>query len=288
MARQATATAGTKAGRSPALLLVAVLAGVLAAALMLAYLNNQSKAPSTLDVATEGGEVAPVVVVKRDIPYGTKLTEEMLEVRALPVAALLSGAISDPRQVVGKVTTAPLVAGEQIVPSKVSAYSGQDTLSYRVPAGRRAVSLQVPHEAWATAGLAQPGDYVDVLAVVKVVTVDPQSQKEVEAWQARIVAANVPVLAVAQSLVKVVPKVDEQGNLASDPVGGYRPTGGETFEKAISITLGLTPEEAAAVAIVDAMNDSDAQFRILVRQTGDTTAAPGTLWDLDDFLGGRR
>ncbi|MCS7296185.1 MAG: hypothetical protein NZ761_12415, partial [Dehalococcoidia bacterium] len=65
MARQATATAGTKAGRSPGLLLVAVLAGVLAAALMLAYLNSQKGSETTSVPAAEGSATVPVVVAKR-------------------------------------------------------------------------------------------------------------------------------------------------------------------------------------------------------------------------------
>lgn len=289
MARQATATAGTKAGRSPGLLLVAVLAGVLAAALMLAYLNNQqggssNEPPPVVDT----GATVPVVVAKREIPFGTKLTADMLEVRQLPAVAVLTGAVSDIRELIGKVTTAPIVPGEQFVASKVSDYSGQDTLSYRVPEGRRGVSVQIPHEAWAAAGLVQPGDYVDILALVALTTTDPDTGEQREYWSARIVAQNVPVLAVAQTLVPVIPQVDKDGNVTGSPETGYRPVGGgQEFHEAVSVTFGLTPEEAAKVAMIDAMPDSQAQFRILVRQTGDQALAPSATWDLLDVIGGR-
>lgn len=287
MARQATATAGTKAGRSPGLLLVAVLAGVLAAALMLAYLNSQEGSETPTVPAAEGGPTVSVVVAKREIPFGTKITADMLEVRELPAAAALAGALTDPQQLIGKVTTAPMVPGEQFVPSKVSDYSGQDTLSYRVPEGRRGVSVQIPHEAWAAAGLVQPGDYVDILALVAVTTTDPATGEEKEYWTARIIAQNVPVLAVAQTLVPIIPQVDRAGNVTGNPEGGYRPVGNKDFHEAVSVTFGLTPEEAAMVAMVDAMPDNAAQFRILVRQTGDQKPAPTTTWDQLEILGGQ-
>jgi len=101
-------------------LLVAVLAGVLAAALMLAYLNSQKGSGTTSVPAAEGRATGPVGVAKREIPFGTEITSDMLEVRELPAAAALVGAVTDPQQLGGKVTTAPMVPGEQCVPSKVS------------------------------------------------------------------------------------------------------------------------------------------------------------------------
>lgn len=265
---------------------MAVLAGVLAAALMLAYLNSQKGSETTSVPAAEGSATVPVVVAKREIPFGTKITSDMLEVRELPAAAALVGAVTDPQQLVGKVTTAPMVPGEQFVPSKVSDYSGQDTLSYRVPDGRRAMAVQIPHEAWAAAGLVQPGDYVDILALVALTYTD-ESGNDHEYWSARVIAHNVPVLAVAQTLVPIIPKVDQAGNVTGNPEGSYRPVGGKDFHEAVSVTFGLTPEEAAMVAMIDAMPDNQAQFRILVRQTGDHTPAPSASWDLLQVMGGR-
>ena len=277
MARPATVPATASSSRNRGLLLIAALAGVLAAALTFAYLNSQSGGKEEAPAVVSSEETVAVVVVNQDVPFGTKITADMVEVRRVPVAMALTGAFSDAKDVVGKVATTPLIAGEQVVAAKVSDFAGQNTLSYRVPDGRRAMSVTIPHEAWAAAGLVQPGDYVDVLAVYTVVTVDPETTEERTETRAAIIAQDVPVLAVAQTLVEALPKVDEEGNVTEDIVGNYRPTGSQTFEEAISVTLGVTPEEAALIAMIDAARDDEAQFRLLVRQTGDHEPIVGPL-----------
>jgi hypothetical protein len=99
-------------------------------------------------------------------------------------------------------------------------------------------------------------------------------------------------------VVKVVPNLDEREAGAADPdatpVAGsttgdsasFRPLDDtSTYETAISITLALTPDAAAKVAIIDAMKDDAGQYRIMPRQQGDHEAIEGQVtWTLEDVF----
>lgn len=316
----AAASAGSTRNRG--VLLLAALFGVLSAGLMFAFLSNRGGSESEIDEALRSGDGAEtVVVVTRDIAAGEKITSDMLTTRPVPAGALLTGRITDPAEVIGKVATAPLFIGEQAIVSKVTTFEGQTTLAYKIPQGLRALSLQIPHEAWGDAGLVQPGDRVDVLGMTTLMKVDPLTGEEKPIVLSGIIAQDVEVLAVSQVLVKKVPKTDLQGgisgggtNLDGNDTGtgaepatttgdtsgetALDPTGGSvvattvkegeeapTYEEALSITLALAPELAAKVGIIDAMKDDVAQYRILARQKGDSEQLTGNVtWTLEDVF----
>jgi Flp pilus assembly protein CpaB len=288
---------------------------------MFAFLNSRGSDGSDLDAAlTAAGGAESVVIVARDIPAGEKITADMLKTQSVPAAALLAGRHTSTDGLVGKVATAPMYAGEQVLDSKVTTYVGQNTLAYKVPDGMRALSLQIPHEAWANAGLAQPGDKVDVLGVTTTMKVDPLTGEEKPNVVAWYLAQDVEVLAFAQTTVKVIPNVD--GTLTTVPVTsedvttpstpatttdstktGTTPEGTTAngaqitdpkskpgdeaphYETAVSITLALPPDIAAQVTILDAMKDDIGQYRIVTRQKGDDTKITGTTsWTFDDMF----
>lgn len=286
MARSITAAA-SNTSRNRGILLLAAVFGILSAVLMFAFLTTRGgneediESALTADTASE-----TVVVLTRNVAAGEKITADMVTTKSVPVSALLEGRVTDVNSVVGKVATAPLFAGEQVISQKVTAFEGENTLAYKVPEGRRALSLMVPHEAWNAGGLVQPGDRVDVLGVTTFVKVDPLTGEERPDLLAGYIAQDVLVLAVSQTLVKIVPNLENRdsggGSLEYSAIAG---DSGETFQEAISVTLALTPEEAAKVAIIDAMKDDQGQYRILVRQTGDSDLLTGNReWSYEDLF----
>ncbi|MCC6381992.1 MAG: Flp pilus assembly protein CpaB [Dehalococcoidia bacterium] len=310
MARSiATATSGSSRNRG--VLLLAALFAVLSAALMFAFLNSRGGGESAADKALNAGQGAQdVLVVTRDVPAGERITSDMVTTRSVPVAALLNGHLTDQKDVLGKVTTAPLYAGEQVTAPKVTTYAGQTTLAFKVPDGMRALGLQVPHEAWIVGGLVQPGDRVDVIGITTLSKIDPLTGQERPDVVGGIIAENVEVLAVSQTLVKVIPNLDMKAKVAegataeatagadasATPGSGPLATGSgaskdsdATFEKAISITLALPPDLAAKVAIIDALKDDVGQYRIVPRQRGDGVPITGALtWSLEDVFGAKK
>lgn len=274
--------------------MLAAVFGILSALLMFAFLS--SKGGSDTPSVAGGGPAESVVVAARNVNVGEKITADMLEPRSLPVTTLLNGHIlgKDSSSIVGKVATAPIFQGEQVLTAKVTTYEGQNTIAWKVPEGMRALSLQVPHEAWIAAGLPQPGDRVDVLAITTLTRTDPLTGQERPDVVAGYMAQDVEVLAVSQSLVKTIPNLDARtkaGNGTADSAAPLAVSSvnqddkGATYEKSISITLALMPDLAAKIALVDAMKDDVGQYRILPRQKGDTQPLSGTiLWTYDDIF----
>lgn len=326
MASPLSVSAVSGSSRNRAVLLIAAVCAVLSGALMFAFLNSRGSDGSDLDAAlSSAGGAESVVVVARDIPVGEKITVDMLTTKPVAASALLPGRVISPDDLVGKVAVAPMYIGEQVVLSKVTTFVGQNTLAYKVPEGTRALSLQIPHEAWANAGLVQPGDRVDVLGVTTTMRTDPLTGEEKPNVVAWFLTQNVEVLAFAQTTVKVIPGVD--GKLVTVPVTGNEGTGGDpstdttttitdpetgtttvtktsgsaqitdpktkpgddapSYETAISITLALPPDVAAQVLILDALKDDVGQYRIVTRQKGDTSIVSGTTsWTFDDMFSG--
>jgi hypothetical protein len=58
-----------------------------------------------------------------------------------------------------------------------------------------------------------------------------------------------------------------------------------TREGAVSVTLALTPEQAAKVALIDAMEDNEGQWRIIARRKGEADPLAGQVtWSLEDIF----
>lgn len=279
--------------------MLALLFGILSAALIFAFLNS-SGGSDDLDGKLALGEGAEnVVVLTRDVKAGEKITSDMLKTQTMPSGALLSGHITDLAEAEGKIATASMVMGEQLVTQKVTSFEDQTALAYKVPDGMRGISLMVPHEAWITAGLPQPGDRVDILGITTLVKVDPLTGEEKPDVVAGLIAQNVEVLAVSQTIVKKIVRSDAAASttaVAGSPDATAAATtpvaeaaepdpNAETHQGAISITLALPPDLAAKVAILDAMDDSSGQFRVMARQKGDEATVTGQqTWSLDEVF----
>jgi Flp pilus assembly protein CpaB len=217
-----------------------------------------------------------------------------VSIQSLPKSAVLEGRVLKAEDVVGKVATAPLYRGQQVVDRQFTTFEGQNTLAYKVPPGMRAVSIHVPNESWMVGGLPQPGDHIDFLAITTLTRADPLTGQERPDVVAGIVAQDVEILAVSQKVVKTIPKLDSKtdstANGSAAPAAktdsGAKPLDdGATYEKAISITLALPADLAAKVSIVDAMKPEVGQYRLILRRQGDSDPLTGTTtWSFEDLF----
>jgi Flp pilus assembly protein CpaB len=287
------------------MLMLAIVLGIASFALMFAFLNSRDSGDEDVERALSGPGAEEVVVAVRDIPAGTEITAADLTVQSIPGSALLPGRFADLESLVGQVATSPIFTGEQVTASRLTTTAGASTIAFKVPDGMRAVSVMVPHESWIVGGLPQPGDRVDILAIATLVKVDPLTGEERPDLIGAYIAQDVEILAVAQTLVQSVTAV-EPTDPSTAPQDGETPAAGETpasgvdtettkvqdtgqtFQSAVSITLALPPELAAKVAMVDAIDDSAAQYRVLIRQKGDGTPIEGTAaWSWEDIFPAR-
>jgi Flp pilus assembly protein CpaB len=275
--------------------MLAAVFGILSAMLMFAFLSNRGGSNSTVDQAlNNSGAAESVLVVAQDIPFGTVITADMVSMQSLPKSAALEGRVSKSEDVVGKVATAPLYKGQQVVDRQFTTFEGQNTLAYKVPPGMRAVSLHIPNENWIVGGLPQPGDRIDFLAITTLSRTDPLTGQERPDVVAGIVAQDVQILAVSQKVVKTIPKLDSKTTTAADPsaASAVKPDSsakplddGATYEKALSITLALPPDLAAKISLVDALKNDVGQYRLLLRRQGESEPLTGTTtWGYDDLF----
>lgn len=161
MQTTAPATAPRSADRR--ILFLAVILGAIAAGLIVAYLQSLSS------VGESGPPTLSVVVARQDIPAGTKIAEGMVEVKALPEAAVLPGALPTKDQVVGQTARYPIARGEQISNLRLVEPPKVPAISFQIPPGLRGFTSPVQVQR-SPAALLVPGDFVDVLVSVELRT----------------------------------------------------------------------------------------------------------------------
>lgn len=139
------------------------------------------------------GEPKKILVAVIDIKPNTIIEPGLLEVRKTPKMYVQPGSVSDPRDVVGLVTTAPVKKGEQLLLTKLVLGGTAGGLSSKIPDGMRAVSINI-NNAGSVGGLIRPDDYVDVI-----VTFDQGGRDKSDKYTYTLFQ-NVPVLAVDTSM----------------------------------------------------------------------------------------
>jgi pilus assembly protein CpaB len=160
-------------------LILAIVLGLAAAAVVFLYLNQQSAANVT------SRQTRPVVVAATDQPFGTKLERNMLKVVNYPKDSVPTNAYSSLDSVVGQTTKIFLASKEPVLASKLSTIGGG--LSMMVRPNMRASSVTV-NLVSSVSGFVVPGDKVDVL-----VTIDQTAQQQVATT--KTILQNVEVLA---------------------------------------------------------------------------------------------
>ena len=106
---------------------------------------------------------APTVVAARPLGAGTRLSEADVVVRQIPAAARLPGALSDPKQAVGKVLSFARAEGDQITAAMLG--EGAYGIAAALSPQTRAVAVKVDQSS-GLLGILRPGDRVTVIAVV--------------------------------------------------------------------------------------------------------------------------
>jgi pilus assembly protein CpaB len=149
-------------------LIVAVVIGAIAAFAASSFLSGR-----LADIeARSKGTTVNIVVAKRDLARGEKLSSDNLAVRSIPIDFSHSGAVR-PEQfasIEGESPAFDLKAGEMLMWSQLEGKK-VPTFSNRIEAGRRAITVAVD-EINSISGLLEPGDLIDLL-----VTVDQKGKK---------------------------------------------------------------------------------------------------------------
>nr|WP_321512875.1 Flp pilus assembly protein CpaB [uncultured Pseudodesulfovibrio sp.] len=194
-------------------LVLAVIAGVL-------IFNWSSKVTNTKQ-STRVADTVPVVVAKVDMKRGSKLTEEMVEVRKFTADSRPPGAFSDPENIFGRVLSQSVGANEAVTATRLADESIiGGGVSALIEPGKRAMAVK-GNAVMGLSGFVRPGDRVDVIVTLVVGKEDKPVTK--------LVLEQIKVIATGTQLSPP----DEEGKTASVDV----------------YTLELTPAQSESLAL---------------------------------------
>lgn len=212
------------------MLLGAGASGLLAGYVALVYV---SAAPTPLEAATPSREV---VVAARDLPVGTIVLREDVELMEWPGGSIPEGFATQVGEVVGHGLIVEVRRNEPMLAWKLADKEAGGGLSIVIPEGMRAVSVEVD-EVVGVAGFVLPGTRVDVL-----VTVMPGTDRR--QITTRIILQNVRALAADQQY---------QQDLNGEP------------QYVTVVTLLVTPEDAEALTLAA----TEGRIQLALRNTLD-------------------
>lgn len=225
------------------LLAVGVAALLVGVALAIVWLRQggSNGASTTAEARTE------ILVAAGDIHPGTLLRAEDMAWKSVASAAVPPAAVikapGAERRLAGAVARRKFAAGEALVPGGLVRPSERGFLAAVLSPGMRAVSVSVD-AATSTAGLIQPGDYVDVMLAQSL-----QGANESRSAVSETILQNVRVIAVDQ-------RFSDENN---------RPTGG-------GMPLG-TPESRVPKTVTLEVDEDDAKRLLVATQLGKVTLA---------------
>ena len=170
---------------------IALMLGLVTSFLVFSWLQNEKNklmaAPLPL------AKKVPVLVANADLAWGTKLTQEMMQVQELPSDALPEGYFSKQEDIKDRVLLADLRRNEMLLESKLAPIGTSGGVAAVTDVNKRAMSVKVD-DVIGVAGFIKPADRVDVM-----VTIEPEAGKQGHAV-AKMILENVKVLAAGTQM----------------------------------------------------------------------------------------
>lgn len=192
-------------------LIIALALAALTAVLVYAYVSSVKSVPQEIAYVN-------VYVASRTIPANSAVTDSDIKIAKVPKDLLNPKAVMDKSQIVGKRLKDSIIQGEEIVADRLADES-KVSLSFRMPAGKRALSIEVDEQT-AVSGLLRPGDFVDIVASFEKEEAENGSTKTIYPRITSILLQNAEVLALGQDQAIADEKLKELPKtvtLAVDP-----------------------------------------------------------------------
>ena len=180
---------------------IAIILGLITSVLVYTMLGTpQQQEPETQ-------EQVSVVIAKDNIKERQKITSDMIKIKKVPARRAHFEALEAVENVQGRYTSAEIIAGEQILKTRL--YAEQEVnsfLAFNLAPKERAVTIEVD-EIIGVAGFLMPGDYVDVVSVFS----------GIDEPIVKTILQKIKVLAVAQDMTinsEIKPRVEKSITLA--------------------------------------------------------------------------
>jgi pilus assembly protein CpaB len=172
-----------KSNRGLAMLLIALIAGVVAVVMAARWIQLQTQ--------TSGGRIA---VAQLDIQPGARITSDLVRLVDWPAGSRPAGAFEAIEALEGRVARTNIQRGEPLLESKLAPVGTRGGLSAIVAEGKRAMTVRV-NDVIGVAGFALPGNYVDILVSTQE---EGAKRGDRDRMISKIVLERILVLAVAQ------------------------------------------------------------------------------------------
>ena len=222
-------------------LLAAVVFGLVAAVSVSRYLANSQLYTKNL---------SNVVIAKVEIPIGSRIIAEQLDVAQFPRNVTPEGAfpvIDD--KLIGRVVVTRLSPREPVTESRLAPIGAAGGLSSVIPDGYRAMTVKV-NDVVGVSGFIMPGTLVDIVVVIS----PPQESGRGE-MISKIVLQNIKVLASGQNIDK--------------------PANDREVERSVkAVTLQVTPEQAEKLALASSEGKLQLVMRNSIDQGDEATPRP--------------
>jgi Flp pilus assembly protein CpaB len=261
-------------------LVLGLTLGLIAAVLTFVYLSGADSGSSGSSSRSSGIGDTPVVVVNRDIPAFTRITADMVVVKNVAASDALLGVFNNAEGVVNQVTVVPMVMGEQVIVSKVSAserakaeFGDNAPIALLVDDGMRGVSVKISSLIGA-GGNIRPGDFVDIILIVETKVANPSDPAAAGSTNtlATTILQNVKVLAI------------DTEKTAADPSAATNPdTDKEGSDLATTVTLAVTSIQGEVLAMADVCGEAHSgRLALAVRGIGDSNPVTNrSVWPSD-------
>lgn len=137
-------------------MILAMIAGIIVVGMTYSYMNTLKTQKITPVKYIE------VVTAIETIPARTSVTKDMLEYKSVPETEAHPDAIINADDIIGSITIADIIAGEQILSQRILSDPEAGSLSFQVKENMRAMTIPIS-EITGVAGYAVPGDRIDIL-----------------------------------------------------------------------------------------------------------------------------
>jgi pilus assembly protein CpaB len=210
-----------------------------------------------------------VVIAKEDIPLGTVMQQEMLDVKTVEIAGAETGAYADVSQVIGQVARQEVLTGAQITTTTTSGGLTGTIVNLNVEPGYRAMSVLVDQVS-GVGTLIKTGDYVDMVIRmdIKPTVINEAGTEvttlEVDGDTTKLILQGMQVLGVL--LPPVAAPADGEAGATPQP-------GTALQERQELVILGLTPEQVEVVKWVQ--NEEQVSVSLVLRSPEDFVDAEG-------------
>lgn len=234
--------------RSKAALMLSIGMGLLAVLMMAVYMNGREN--RLLELAAP----KDVLVAASDILANTVVDERMVQRIQVPAKYQQPKALTDLREVVGRVVAVPVPRGAQLLGTYLED-AGQTALAYEVPRGRRAVTIAVS-DVTGVGGLVRPANFVDIVGTFEYGrpsgTQAGRTTYTDEKTETRTLMQNVLVIAVGQDHRGERPDPvtpDQARSLGADQGQAQASTASNRSGEVRNVTVLVTPSQVQELVL---------------------------------------